>query len=129
MLFSDDVSGNVSKKWNKFDVWAMILAGLPRAVNSHLENIHFLCASNKVDCMKMAEALVDDLLILENDGILAYDAYLGEEVLVIAPVICIIADNPRASDLTCHLGNSARKYCRICQVIYKPINFIVSLFE
>lgn len=39
VLFSDDVSGNASKKWNKFDVWAMILAGLPHAVNSHLENV------------------------------------------------------------------------------------------
>lgn len=116
IIFSDDVSGNISKKWNKFDVWAMILAGLPRAVNSHLENIHFLCASNKVDCLKMAEPLVEDLLVLEK-GLLIYDAYLEEEVLVIAPVICGIADNPRASDFTSHSGNSSRKYCRICQVI------------
>ena len=116
ILFSDDVSGNISKKWNKFDVWAMMFAGLPRAINSHLENIHFLCASNKVDCLEMANALVGDLNVLERDGILLYDAFLKKEVIVIAPVICAIADNPRASDIVSHSGNSAVKYCRICEV-------------
>lgn len=116
ILFSDDVSGNVSKKWNKFDVWAMMLAGLPRAINSHLSNIHFICASNLANCMQMSQPIVQDLLALENDGMLMYDAHLKEEVIVVAPVICGIADNPRASDFTSHLGLSARKYCRICEV-------------
>lgn len=120
ILFSDDVSGNVSKKWNKFDVWAMMLAGLPRAINSNLNNIHFLCASNLADFMQMSQPIVDDLLALENDGILTYDAFYEEEVIVVAPVICVLADNPRASDITNHLGTSARKYCRICEV-YRTI--------
>lgn len=116
VLFCDDVSGNISKKWNKFDVWAMLLAGLPRAVNSHLENIHFLCSSNKADWLQMAKPLVDDLLELERRGLAMYDAYLEEEVIVIAPVICVLADNPRASDITSHIGRSGTKYCRICEV-------------
>ena len=116
ILFSDDVSGNVSKKWNKFDVWAMMLAGLPRAINSQLNNIHFICASNLADCMQMTQPMVEDLLTLENDGILMYDAHLKEEVIVVAPVICCIADNPRASEFTSHLGLSATKYCRTCEV-------------
>lgn len=116
ILFSDDVSGNVSKKWNKFDVWAMLLAGLPRSTNSHLENIHFICSSNRAACLEMAKPLVDDLLKLEEEGVLMYDSFIDEEVLVIAPVICGIADNPRASDFTSHYGTSSVKYCRICQV-------------
>jgi len=35
VLYSDDISGNRSKKWNKSDVWAMMLAGLPLAENSN----------------------------------------------------------------------------------------------
>ena len=116
ILFSDDVSGNASKKWNKFDVWAMLLAGLPRAVNSHLENIHFLGASNKVDWLEMAKPIVEDLLMLEQKGILAYDACMKEDVLVIAPVICALADNSRASEITGHIGSSGKLYCRICEV-------------
>ena len=114
-LFSDDVSGNASKKWNKFDVWAMLLAGLPRSHNSQLENIHFITASNRVNCLKLAEPIVDDLLVLEN-GMVMYDAFYGQDVLVVAPVLMGIADNPRASDFTNHSGTSANKFCRICQV-------------
>ena len=116
VLFSDDVSGNVSKKWNKFDVWAMILAGLPKSVNSQLENIHLICASNTVDCLKLADPIVDDLLMLENKGVLMYDAACEEDVLVVAPVLCAIADNPRASELLNHTGTSARMFCRMCMV-------------
>lgn len=116
VLFSDDVSGNVSKKWNKFDVWAMLLAGLPKSANSQLENIHFICASNTVDCLKMADPIVEDLLVLENEGVFMYDASYEEDVLVVAPVLCAIADNPRASDLLNHAGTSARMFCRMCMV-------------
>ena len=68
-LFSDDVSGNESKKRNKFDVWAMLLAGLPRKSNSQLENIHCICASNKVNCLQMAGPIVNDLRKLEEKGV------------------------------------------------------------
>ena len=61
VLYSDDTSGNRSKKWNKFDVWAMMLAGLPRAHNSQLENIHFICCSNEASAIEMADPIVKDL--------------------------------------------------------------------
>jgi len=82
ILFCDDVSGNISKKWNKFDIWAMMLAGLPRKVNSRLDNIHFLCASNNVGCLQMAKPLVDDLVKLEKEGLHVYDAYLEHQSYV-----------------------------------------------
>ena len=116
VLFSDDVSGNKSKKWNKFDVWAMLLAGLPRSTNCNLENIHFISASNLVDCLGQTKPLVEDILELENVGIVMYDAMHEEQVLVVAPVLCILADNPRASEIANHLGTSARKWCRMCEV-------------
>lgn len=94
----------------------MMLAGLPRAINSHTCSIHFLCASNKVDCLQLVKPIVDDLLVLQNEGVITYDAFLKEEVLVVAPVICALADNPRASDLASHIGNSGIKFCRICEV-------------
>ncbi len=64
----------------------------------------------------MADPSVNDLLVLEKEGVVMYDAYLGEDVLVIAPVLCALADNPRASDFVSHGGTSARKFCRMCQV-------------
>lgn len=116
VLFTDDTSGNRSKQWNKFDSWCLRIAGLPNKDNSKLHNIHFLCCANKCSVMDMARPLVKDLADLESNGIGVYDAHLEREVLLIAPVICILADNPRHSELMNHLGSSAKKYCRICMV-------------
>lgn len=115
VLFSDDTSGNISKKWNKFDSFSVMLAGLPRHQNSKLTNIHFCCCSNKASAVDMTTAIVSELELLE-EGIEAYDAASEEFVVVIAPLLCVIADNPRASELLNHLGASAKRYCRMCMV-------------
>lgn len=66
--------------------------------------------------MEMAKAIVPELVFLDEEGIEAYDALMNEPVIVLAPVMCILADNPRASELLNHLGGSARRYCRMCMV-------------
>ena len=48
LLYTDDTSGNLTKKWNKFDVWCFLLGALPRSENAKLENIHFISCSNSV---------------------------------------------------------------------------------
>ena len=114
-LYSDDLSGNKSNKYNSFDVWDMMLAGLPRKENAKLSNIHFIAGSNRVKAVEMLKPIVDDLLKLE-DGIVIFDAMTKQEVLVVVPVLCIMADNVRASELTNHMGSSANRYCRMCLV-------------
>jgi len=37
-LFSDNTSGNKSKKWHKFDSWSMMLCGLPKIEKAKLSN-------------------------------------------------------------------------------------------
>ncbi len=125
ILFTDDTSGNRSKQWNKFDSWSMKIAGLSNKDNSKLHNIHFLCCSNKCSVMDMSRPLVDDLIDLESNGIAAYDASLGCEVVLVAPVMCLLADNPRHSEIMNHSGSSANKYCRICMVGNTIIHRIV----
>lgn len=127
ILFSDDSSGNRSKKWNKFDNWAMLLGGLPRSENAKTENIHLIAASNQVPAVGMCNSIVNDLNMLEEEGVFMYDASLKQECLVIAPVICFLCDNVRASELVNHMGSSANKYCRMCQVSnFHNINFILT---
>lgn len=115
VLYSDDTSGNKSKKWNKFDLWAMMLAGLPRMLNSQLEHIHFIICSNLVSALDMAGAIAQDLLKLEA-GVITFDAHLCKTVLLVTPVICALCDNPRASELLNHSGSGTRKFCRMCSV-------------
>ena len=54
-------------------------------------------------------------LELEN-GMVMYDSLSKSELFVQCPVICISADNPRASEFCHHLGSSAKKFCRFCDV-------------
>eukprot|EP00731_Ephydatia_muelleri_P016107 Em0009g531a len=57
VLRLDDTSGNKSKIWNKFDSWCFQLAGLPKKENANLQNIHFMCSSNKAPVMEKAKLL------------------------------------------------------------------------
>lgn len=50
-----------------------------------------LCFLSQADCIEIAKPIVDELNMLENDGILLYDALLQKEVLAVAPVMCVIA--------------------------------------
>ena len=112
ILFTDDLIGNKSKKWHKFESWYVMLAGLPRHENAKPENIHFVSCTDLMDVLDMTECVSQQLKQLELDGIEVYDSYYKESVLVIAPLLCIICDNPRASQLLNHLGGSAKKFCR-----------------
>ena len=70
----------------------------------------------QVDSIELATPIVKELNALEVEGVVAYDAYLQREVLVIAPVLCFICDNPRASEITSNLGPGSRVFCRKCMV-------------
>ena len=48
ILYSDDTSGNLSKKWNCFNIWCVQLAALPRSENAKLQNIFYITCSNAV---------------------------------------------------------------------------------
>lgn len=114
VLFSDDTSGNKSKKWHKFDSWSMMFAGLPRQENAKIGNIHFVCCSDVVSALDMTGPLAQQLCELEINGVEVFDVVLNQPVLVVSPLMCILADNPRASELLNHLGSSARRFCRMC---------------
>ena len=64
----------------------------------------------------MAPPIVEELKQLEYHGMEMYDAHLQATVLVVAPVICVICDNPRASEVTNNLGPSSKMFCRMCMV-------------
>ena len=57
------------------------------------------------------------LLISElEDGVDMYDAHFDSEIFVKSPILCVLADNPRASEFEHHLGSCANKFCRKCNV-------------
>ena len=64
----------------------------------------------------MAKPLVQELNLLEK-GVIMYDSFLQDDILVGAPVLCIICDNPRASEITNNLGPGSRVFCKMCMVL------------
>ncbi|SAL97269.1 hypothetical protein [Absidia glauca] len=115
-LFTDDTSGNISKQYNKFDSWSMVCGAPPLEERNRRENTHFLGAvagSAGLSAMDMVPRMVDDLKALEEDVVM-YSAEHGEDVLVVAPLVCITADNPRHSELCGLFGLSTLYFCRFC---------------
>lgn len=79
-----------------------------------VSTMHFLCSTDKMDALDMAQPIVQELV---KEWIEMFDAHHHEYVRVIAPLLCIICDNPRASQLFNHLGASVNKYCHFCMVM------------
>lgn len=84
-------------------------------MNFALENIHFVCTSNRVSSLDMAVPIANELQRLQ-EGIVMWDAKLRRNVLVIAPLFGLLADNPRASELVSHLTGNQNLICRMCKV-------------
>jgi hypothetical protein len=60
-LYSDDTSGNQSKKWNKHISYFFTLSGLPPSHTNQAYNCHFLATSNSAGPMELACPIVDEL--------------------------------------------------------------------
>ena len=100
-----------------------ILAGLPRHLNAQLENIHLMCASNRVFALEQVKPIVEELLLLQ-DGMVMFDTLWNQEVLVLAPVLACLCDNPRASEIVGHLRGNPNSFCRQCLVSRIRVNIM-----
>ncbi|KAI4524760.1 hypothetical protein K525DRAFT_149713, partial [Schizophyllum commune Loenen D] len=112
--YCDDTSGNKSKKWNKHNSFLMTLAGLEPRLAHLMYNIHFLATSNVAPPLEMLEKIVDMLVDLRENGVVAYDCYYEELVLLAPWILGELGDNPMQSELSAHIGTRGRCYCRIC---------------
>ena len=54
--------------------WSIFFAGLPKKENAELFNIHFCCCSDSVSALEMSQPLLQELILLETQGVEAYDA-------------------------------------------------------
>lgn len=115
ILYTDDTSGNKSKKWNKFDIWCLVMAGLPLEEARKFSNINYLTSSNLVSALEMTCALQQELRKLE-DGIVVYDSLTESNVLALCPLMCVLCDNARASEILNHVGATGIRFCRKCMV-------------
>lgn len=64
MLYSDDTSGNVSKKFNKHMSYYFTLAGLPPRLSNQEYYIHFLSTSNSASALELGVQIVDEIKLV-----------------------------------------------------------------
>ncbi|KAI7871297.1 hypothetical protein BDF14DRAFT_1740717 [Spinellus fusiger] len=112
-LFLDDTSDNTTKKWNKFESCMMSLTAMLYKEQYKVENLFFVCTSNKLSITEMLPELVKDLEALEK-GMEMFDVKHGEPVVVVGVVHFLMADNPMHVAVACSLGASANLPCRKC---------------
>ncbi|KAG2204653.1 hypothetical protein INT47_011948 [Mucor saturninus] len=106
------MSGNRTKKHNKFDSWIMVPAALPLAERHALENTAFICTDHLLSAMQMLPAIIEDLLLSEK----GVEMFLpgGEAAVVVAPLQFITADNARHSEIASSHGAISMMPCRKC---------------
>ncbi|KAH9821040.1 hypothetical protein DFH28DRAFT_1190561 [Melampsora americana] len=116
-LYSDDTSGNVSKKWDKHMSIYFTLAGLPPDMTNQEFNIHFLATSNCATALELFDQVVDDLNDYGTSGFSAYDHTLGKEVLVMAVSLFHLGDSPMHAEIsnTLNPANTLTP-CRMCDL-------------
>ena len=115
LLCSDDLSSNRTRKWNCLNAWSVLLAGLPKHLNTQLITFIFSVPPTRFPPLDMLEPITEDLIVLQN-GVDMYDALLCCNVMVCAPVLACLCDNPRTSEIVGHLRGNPNAFCRQCLV-------------
>ncbi|KAH7885946.1 hypothetical protein F5I97DRAFT_1936899 [Phlebopus sp. FC_14] len=100
IIFMDNVSGNVSKQWNKRYAIYMSNANLPHAMVEKEFYIHFMTSSPHTTPMELMSAMRD----------------LEEEVLLISYGLFVGSDNPMQAEECSHAGLNCNYFCRTCHV-------------
>ena len=97
-LWSDDVSGNHTKQWNKHFNWCWTHAGIPQRLQNQEYFIRFLSTSPHATPLEQSEA-IQKMLSQAEDGFLAYDSVAREEIFCVIGILDLLGDNPMQSEL------------------------------
>ncbi|KAG1753908.1 uncharacterized protein EDB91DRAFT_1043935, partial [Suillus paluster] len=111
IIFMDDVSGNISKQWNKHHAVYMSNANLPREMLEKEFFVRFVTSSPHAAPM---ELIVRSKAA--QSGIVAWDCKDGEEVMLIPYGLFIAGDNPMQAEECSHAGLNCNYFCRTCDV-------------
>ncbi|KAG1892235.1 hypothetical protein F4604DRAFT_1875644 [Suillus subluteus] len=115
IIFMDDVSGNVSKQWNKHHAIYMSNANLPHEM---LEKffVRFVTSSPHAAPMELMRAMKESICVAAESGIVAWDCKDSEEVMLIPYGLFVAGDNPMQAEECSHTGLNCNYYCRTCDV-------------
>ncbi|KAF7374036.1 hypothetical protein MSAN_00284300 [Mycena sanguinolenta] len=115
-FFSDDVSGNWSKSWNKHFNCYFTHANLPREFHQQEAHVHFVSTSQHATVPEQFCEVRKIVVGTHTDPILIKDPLTNEEALVRLGINVDSSDNPMQSEICSHIGNKGNFPCRKCEV-------------
>ncbi|KAG1735638.1 uncharacterized protein EDB91DRAFT_1250472 [Suillus paluster] len=116
IIFMDDVSGNISKQWNKHHAIYMSNANLPREMLEKEFCIRFVTSSPHAAPMEMMSAMQDSIRKAMESGVFSWDCKHEEEVMLELYGLFLGGDNPMHAEECSHAGLHCNFFCRTCEV-------------
>ncbi|KAF8346814.1 hypothetical protein F5887DRAFT_834375, partial [Amanita rubescens] len=116
IVFMDDVSGNISKQWNKHYVIYISNALLPRETFEKQFCIRFVTSSPHAMPMELMMALKESIRKGADTGVDAYDCKTHEEVMLVPYALFFDGDNPMQAEMSSQGGLTCNYFCRTCYV-------------
>ncbi|KAI6021802.1 hypothetical protein BKA83DRAFT_4055361 [Pisolithus microcarpus] len=116
IIFMDDVSGNISKQWNKHHVIYMSNANLPREMLEQEFYVRFVTSSPHAAPMELMHAMKESILNAAESGVTAWDCRDNEEVILVPHVLFVAGDNPMQGEECSQAGLNCNYFCRTCEV-------------
>ncbi|KAG1878687.1 hypothetical protein C8R48DRAFT_590573 [Suillus tomentosus] len=116
IIFMDDVSGNISKQWNKHHAIYMSNANLPREMIEKEFFVRFVASSPHAPPMELMRAMKESICDAAESGVVAWDCKYNEEVMLIPYGLFVAGDNPMQAEECSHAGLNCNYFCRTCDV-------------
>ncbi|KAI5995587.1 hypothetical protein EDD15DRAFT_2134054, partial [Pisolithus albus] len=113
IIFMDDVSGNISKQWNKHHVIYMSNANLSREMLEQEFYVRFVTSSPHAAPMELMHAMKENAA---ESGITAWDCRDNEEVVLVPHALFAAGDNPMQGEECSQAGLNCNYFCRTCDV-------------
>ncbi|KIN94071.1 hypothetical protein M404DRAFT_169286 [Pisolithus tinctorius Marx 270] len=116
IIFMDDVSGNISKQWNKHFVIYMSNASLPREMLDQEFHVHFISSSAHASPMELMCAVKESIMCAAEMGVITWDCRDEEEVFLIPNGLFHTGNNPMQAEICSQGGLNCNYFCRTCHV-------------
>ncbi|KAG1741898.1 uncharacterized protein EDB91DRAFT_1052457 [Suillus paluster] len=116
IIFMDDVSGNISKQWNKHHAIYMSNANLPREMLEKEFFVRFVLSSPHAPPMELTRAMKESISDAAQSGVMAWDCKYNKEVMLIPYALFLAEDNLMQAKECSHAGLNCNYFCRTCDV-------------